>query len=87
MYDPPLLPQNVLAVDPGNAEATAYLEAAERWLAAGSSDSVGAETSPPPAGEGRGEGEAPLTIASDGSSTLPPLRAEFQTLVYQALVE
>ena len=29
-----ILSQNVLAVDPENAEATAYLEAAERWLAA-----------------------------------------------------
>ncbi|MDA1258205.1 MAG: protein kinase [Chloroflexi bacterium] len=48
-----ILSQNVLAVDPDNAEAAAYLEAAERWLA-----DVGpiTATSSLPTGESQGEG-------------------------------
>ena len=60
-----ILSQNVLAVDPENAEATAYLEAAERWLA-----ETAASGSPPlPAGD-----EPSLSPSKgEAASIVPPL--------------
>ena len=60
------LSQNELAGDPENAEATAYLEAAERWLAAATPPST---TSPLPAGEGGGEGEVPQSSTPESTPT------------------
>ena len=60
-----ILSQNVLAVDPENAEAIAYLEAAERWLAVEHRDPVGESGSSRPSGHNAST-LRPLPSAEEG---------------------